>query len=403
LSLGAMQGQASPAKVYNCCEFVPTADKGACDLLVGGSNGVVYGYRRAACFQTANVIRGGVMHMSLAGDHIVCGGAMGSIKVIDSRSLATVLAVSASEFVGGAPSRGMSRASGRGTNTPRPGSAAQGTQGGAKTVLSKPPVSVLAAAAARESGGAADPSDITGLTVVMGPRGKADYVIATTAAGRAVRVDLAAALRQASSSSSSSQLGKAGGGAISSASEAGAGTDSGIAITPLFYFHTGELWGLTAGSFSGSRHRFGTRVLLASSGDDRKLCVWDAAGRTLMAKATTTAAARCCHFDRTCSFLAVGTQAGTVHIYALLAADGGVGRDKAARTSAAGGAVGKGEAMSSAARAAGEGKALSRLSFQLQELVFRKDFREGVTDIKFSPLDDKLAAGRCVTFSFSLL
>jgi hypothetical protein len=63
--------------------------------------------------------------------------------------------------------------------------------------------------------------------------------------------------------------------------------------------------------------------------------------------------------------------------------------------------LGKGEAMSSAARAAGEGKALSRLSFQLQELVFRKDFREGVTDIKFSPLDDKLAAGRCVTCSFS--
>jgi len=357
-----MQGQVTAAKVYNCCEFVPTADKGACDVLVGGSNGVVYGYRRGVCFQSANVIRGGVSHMSLAGDHLVCGGAGGVIRLVDCRTLASVLIVSTSED----PPKSLSRAGG-GQVTPRPGSAAQGTQGGAKTVLSKPPISI----AGGGSGSATSPSDITGLAIVMGVRGKADYAIAASAAGRVVRVDLAGALR-----STASQTGRSGGGGDESAA---------VAVNPLFYYHTGEMWGLSCGSFSGSRHRFGQRVLVATCGDDRRLCVWDAASRTLMAKATTNAASRCCHFDRTSSFLAVGTQAGTVHVYALLTGskDGG---------GVPGG--GKGEALSSQARAVGESKALNKLNFRLQELVYRRDFREGVSDVKFSPLDDKLAAAR---------
>lgn len=357
-----MQGQVSASKVYTCCEFVPTADKGACDVLVGGSNGVVYGYRRGVCFQSANIIRGGVSHMALAGEHLVCGGAGGVIRLIDCRTLASVLIVSTSEE----PPKSLSRAGGH--VTPRPGSAAQGTQGGAKTVLSKPPVSM---AGGGSGSAAASPNDVTGLAIVMGVRGKADCVIAATAAGRAVRVDLAGALR-----SVASQTGRGGGGDESAI----------VGVNPLFYYHTGEMWGLSCGSFSGSRHRFGQRVLVATTGDDRRLCVWDAASRTLMAKTSTNAASRCCHFDRTSSFLAVGTQAGAVHVYALLTGYKGDG----------GGVPGggKGEGLSSQARAVGESKVLNKLSFRLQELVYRRDFREGVSDVKFSPLDDKLAAAR---------
>jgi hypothetical protein len=114
--------------------------------------------------------------------------------------------------------------------------------------------------------------------------------------------------------------------------------------------------------------------------------VWDASSRALVARSTLNAAARCCHFDRTCSFLAVGTQAGAVHVFTILSGtrDDGLQRG------------GKGEAMSSQARAAGEGRALAGQQFFLQELCFRRDFREGVNDVKFSPLDDKVAAGRYV-------
>lgn len=41
--LGSLQSSVSPPKVYTCCEFLPLADK-TCDLLAGGSNGLLYRY-----------------------------------------------------------------------------------------------------------------------------------------------------------------------------------------------------------------------------------------------------------------------------------------------------------------------------------------------------------------------
>lgn len=39
--LGALQSSVSTPKVYTCCEFLPVADK-TCDVLAGGSNGLLY-------------------------------------------------------------------------------------------------------------------------------------------------------------------------------------------------------------------------------------------------------------------------------------------------------------------------------------------------------------------------
>lgn len=288
----------------------------------------MYAYRRGVCYQSTPVIRGGISALVLAGEHIVCGGAGGVIKVLDCRTLCILTAVH--------------------------------TGSAATTRLTTPKGRPSAPATSSDS-----TSGITGLAAIMGPKGRVAYVIASTRNGRAIKVDLANV------------------GQSSAAGSAGSET------TTLFSYHTGEVWGLTAGSTTGSKHRFGNRVLMATCGDDRLLAVWDAASRTQMASITTIAAARCVHFDRTCSFLAIGTQTGSVHIYTLIS------------TPTAAPAAPKGEAMSSHGRSLGEARQLassqqaqrSGKGWSLLELVYRKDCKEGISDIKFSPLDDKVAAG----------
>ena len=47
----------------------------------GGSNGVVYLWRKGDCIQSANVIKGGVRSMVVSGEMILCGGSGGVLKV----------------------------------------------------------------------------------------------------------------------------------------------------------------------------------------------------------------------------------------------------------------------------------------------------------------------------------
>jgi WD40 repeat protein len=78
----------------------------------------------------------------------------------------------------------------------------------------------------------------------------------------------------------------------------------------LFFFHTGPVYGLAADVSSSQR-------LFATVGDDKKLMVWDSKDRVVIGKATLKNPSRCCHLDKTNSFLAVGSNAGSLTIYFL--------------------------------------------------------------------------------------
>lgn len=109
--------------MYLCHGFIPCDDKDkSCDLVAGGSNGVVYLFRKAVCSAFAQVLRGKVTCLEVAtGSHlgelgrgficlfcmisiittypplcvsadckVVCGGAGGVLKVLDGRTLAVL-------------------------------------------------------------------------------------------------------------------------------------------------------------------------------------------------------------------------------------------------------------------------------------------------------------------------
>jgi hypothetical protein len=50
-------------------------------MLSGGSNGIVYCWRKGVCVSSGNVIKGGVLCLVVHGDKAVCGGQRGVIKV----------------------------------------------------------------------------------------------------------------------------------------------------------------------------------------------------------------------------------------------------------------------------------------------------------------------------------
>lgn len=76
-----------------------------------------------------------------------------------------------------------------------------------------------------------------------------------------------------------------------------------------------------------------------------------------------TAVAHCCHFDKYSNFIAVGSTVGGVTVYSHLA-----------------------ESSSSSSSS-------SSTSPVLRECTFRKDLKEEISDIKFSPSNTRLAVG----------
>ena len=113
---------------------------------------------------------------------------------------------------------------------------------------------------------------VTGIVVIQGigqssasqslAQAQSLYVIATSADGRAVRVDVGASPSMTMTSSSSKNT--RGG----SASASDKSSSVSVPVRDLFYFHTASVWGLAT-----ERKLGGT--LVATVGDDKTLCVWD--------------------------------------------------------------------------------------------------------------------------------
>jgi len=160
-------------------------------------------------------------------------------------------------------------------------------------------------------------------------------------------------------------------------------------VNTLFYFHTGELWGLANGHtlvHHGNSQLYRKVSLLATVGDDRRVIVWDPAKRCTVARTSIAAAARCVSFNSSAQFIAVGTMAGSVHVYAMMAS-----REDASDKPSAGG---KGTAIAASTRLAREQTEHRRSKkYSLNEVSFRRDFREPISDVKFSPDSSMIAAG----------
>jgi WD40 repeat protein len=309
LSKAALMGKSSgkAAKIYTCCAFLPNVDK-TNDLIAGGSNGVVYLWKQGQCVTFSQCIRGGVKCLSIVGDKLICGGTSGGIKLLDARSLATVF----SYTLEGTIETSMKA---------RPSSASRSTGGNV--------------ANERQA------QDIIGVYGLINNK-KGDLSVFVTTVGNGLnKIDIS----QSSFSSSG-------------------GNGQPNKINTVFNYHYGKVYGLASESSRGGR-------LIATCGDDRKLCVWDSIDKGIIAQNITTAHGKCCHFDRTSNFIAVGQAGGIISVYAL----GGNSNSK-----------------SSGSCRGGSSKATDNLR-SLVEVTFRRDSKEDISDIKFSPNDEYLASG----------
>ncbi len=350
--------QVQPPKIYQCVDFSLCADKTS-DVVAGGSNGIVYLFRKGLCIAFQNAIKGGVRCLQVTGDVICCGGKAGVVACLNARTLAVLQTFRAAYPVPVTRSLSSSvQASGRAVSTiARPVSASSGQQ--KKVGLASD----------------GDLGDIVGLTMVTSARSTRALVASTC--GRTMVVDISNVTTS------------------TSARRAASATDE-TAVMPsenvstLFYFHVGELWGLStacAHAHAPSAVPSVSRkvTLIATVADDRMLIVWDPAKRSTVARTALPAAARCVSFSVSAKFITVGTSSGSVHVFAMHPSSN-------VPTKAATG--GKGDAIAASTRWAREQVEQRRSKkYTLTELSYRRDFRERVSDVKFSPDQLKIAAG----------
>jgi len=348
----------SPAKVFTCCVFVYCEDK-TYDFVAGGSNGVVYLWRRGVPTLFSQVFRGRIQVMVLGNDRLYVGGVGGQLKVLDARTLAAVRAFNLLGVSATLSNKNNNRPGSASAGRPRsasatPSSRRPGTAGVVTAVKSKAPPSHAAGLSTR----ARDSSDVdntaseeldsgarlvTGIAIVGGMgrhSSQGSYLIVSLGTGKVVRVDLTSAAAAGTEVTSLRNAPSSAGGAVSDYR----GSD-------LFFFHTGPVYGLAADVSSSQR-------LFATVGDDKKLMVWDSKDRVVIGKATLKNPSRCCHLDKTNSFLAVGSNAGSLTIYFLT------------------------DFMEKGGN-----------YYRIDEVAYRKDGKSEVTEVKFSPSNDKIALG----------
>ena len=96
----------NPPRIYTCCEFILSSASSSSssssmksksgsdlgeDLIVGGSNGYVYLYRRGECVAYCAAVKGGVKCLTVHSSYIFVGGASPFLKVLDIRSLSQII------------------------------------------------------------------------------------------------------------------------------------------------------------------------------------------------------------------------------------------------------------------------------------------------------------------------
>lgn len=348
------KSSSSAAKCYTCALFVPCEDK-SFDMIASGTNGYVYLIRKGVVTIAAQVIKGRVHMMTAHQDRLYCGGSNGIIKILDVRTLSTIRqfnllgdisvtkrpasagsarprSASAGRVAGRPPSAGAVTARPRANVTPNHAAGRPISRQSQTTDHISHPEDISKAQNPEEDL-EAGMRLVTSIGVVPGNgRGanQGTYLLVTLGTGKMVRVDVGSS------------------GVIGDAGAVNATTKS---SRDLFYYHTGPIYGLAADISSSQR-------LFVTVGDDRKIHVWDAQDCVLISKALLKTASRCVHLDRSNSFIAVGSNSGSITVYYLT--------DKLVPDTN---------------------------YYTLDEIAYRKDSNAEATDIKFSPDNTKIALG----------
>lgn len=204
-------------------------------------------------------------------------------------------------------------------------------------------------------------SSVISVAVLRSTTGQPMHLIAATGAGRAIRFSLSAASSSSSSSSSSVDA----------------------AATTAFYYHVGPLWATGVGqpfarkSCANPAARVSAAVpWYFTGGDDKFLCGWEAAYHRLIARVRTPLPIRCCAVDAACYTVVVGCVAGTIALYSI---------DNAVESTTS-------SSSSSASSSSGETSS-GALPYTLTMRARRKDCKEDISDVKFSPNNRLLAVG----------
>ena len=271
-----------PPKVSTCGAFITCSDK-TDDVVVGGSNGCVYLFKKGELTTHVAAIKGGVFTLQVMNDKVICGGSQGVVKLLDGRTLNILVSYSLSGSV----------------EIPRGGSVISDTDEQYSSDINS------------------NSHDILGVALFNGGgRGSSSVIKAyvATANGKMVRLDF---------------------------------NSTSVTKSNIFnYYHVGPVTAVCTESSRGGR-------LIATGGDDRRLCIWDVISRSLLARCNTKGGVRSCHFDRNSAFIAVGSADGSISIFSL-----------------------------------SNGK-----EYSLNEVCYRKDSKEVISDVKFSPNNEYLAAG----------
>ena len=126
------------------------------------------------------------------------------------------------------------------------------------------------------------------------------YVMVATSAGRCIRVNVGKAL-----GNPGNQPGKGDSLPLLTAH-----------MATKFFYHVGTLHGLCVSNNSSD-------TLVATSGEDKRICVWDIHSKQLVARYIAKVAVNCIAFDNYNKFIAAGLSNGAVTLYAFLARAGG--------------------------------------------------------------------------------
>eukprot|EP01035_Chromulina_nebulosa_P020489 gene20489-26582_t len=334
--------KASAPKIYTCAVFIRCEDN-TFDLASGGSNGLVYLYRKGEAVASCKAISGGVTCVSYQLDKLFCGGNGGIVKVLDPRTLTIFQSINLSNVLDSPSSRPASRPGSRQTidRDDRSVSSRRSSltsTASVKSLASSRPISRSSSVRSVSRPNSKIPTNspvvsqsvsVTGLSIVSLPSNRSNsqipgYLYATLTSGVAIKINL---------------------------STYDPSTSPDISI--LFHYHTGPVYAVAIANELDKINK--KQRVIATTGDDKWLCIWDAKHRVLLSKVVIEACGRCICFDQTNTYLAIGTTNG-LSLYSLT-----------------------------------ENPTTYPLTLVLSS--YRKDSNEELSDVKFSPNNSFIASG----------
>ena len=369
-------------KIFTCFDFIPTNNLNETQVIVGGNNGAVFLFQQNICIKAMAVIKDGIYSLISNGNTVICGGNKGLVVIIDSKSLNLLQSYSVLDSISNNPinsnsnqitnrttdpmslnSQNVNRSQSvnrtqrpvsatinqvssntvRRSSTPnnrfRPKTTSKITQSSVKTkpfpdkidrTSNHPKNNITTIGDIPKPAiidGIASTSNITGICPIYHQTsGQLQKLLLTTGFGRIITIDFT--------------------------------IQSNVSIDTLFYYHYGPIYALATKSypitFTNTNNNYtnnennnrnnnliqnnnrnnslryndtSNRIIdsrfngfIATGGDDKWLCVWNAQTKSLMTRIRSTYSIRAIDFDSTGNdncYIIIGTTGGYVMLYNL--------------------------------------------------------------------------------------